>query len=110
MAKNGFVTRRVARWAGDSALLGPNYTNLAASPDSKAKEFVFLKFDVDDAVSIAEDLAIASVPQFQVWFNGRPVPVPKSVTSGDLLALTATISKLYADMLGDKKGENERVV
>ena len=58
-----------ANWCGPCRIVAPIMEKLATEYDGKAK---FMKLDVDDSPSIANQFGIMSIPTLIVFRNGKP--------------------------------------
>lgn len=82
-----------ASWCGPCKMVAPVFD--ALSKDPKNKGVFFAKVDVDDAVDVANELSITSVPTFILYVSGKPV-ARETGASAD------TIKKLIQKALGSQ--------
>jgi thioredoxin 1 len=80
-----------ASWCGPCKAIAPSFSSIAAA-NSSAK-ILFVKIDVDDNSSAAEQHAIRAVPTFMALSKGKVI---KTFSGANVEALKAAVAELAA--------------
>jgi len=79
-----------AEWCGPCKMIGPKFVELAEKFGDK---LIFVKVDVDQAESAAQEGQVNAMPTFQVWIDGK---VEETLVGANLDKLNQLIAKYAA--------------